>query len=601
VQAAPGSGKTACIVQRIRALLAEGVKPKELLSLTFTKEASKEMTERAELECEEKIFSTFHSWALAFIKREAHSLPFKVKTDWHGMPAPLLLPLESTRVIAQICRTLPDRVQWKDAQSFVSRMKRSGITPEEAHAAVVNDGEYKFILAYQRYEKALRDKGVMDFDSIIIETSKLLRSDADVRMRNQYRFVQVDEAQDTDEIQAQAVKCITEAYGNVIWVGDTNQNMYSWRGAVGNLEAHVLSLFSDVKILPLAVNYRSTQAIVDYCKEIAPNQNASVTDLTTPNETGVAPTFRLYTREDEEAEGVILSCQDVSNTAILARTNRQLAVFENECTERNLRYKLLGKSGFWGQREVKDVCAIVGAVVKPTDANILGVLRARSTATKYIRKTDAPQHKCPATILKEMQESEPGTCLNQLLMRYSGDSTDAVRNLSWMLRDLRSETRQMNGTVGVQRIIERFGVLDSYEEDDNKDENIDNDPRENILKMLEFASRKGSATAFYDWIQKVQRGLRARTDCLTLSTIHQSKGKEWKYVFVVGVNQDVLPHAKGDPEEERRIFFVACSRAAKALHVSASGVASDLIRHKLPENGLGVTVDPWEGYELLRD
>jgi ATP-dependent DNA helicase Rep len=144
-------------------------------------------------------------------------------------------------------------------------------------------------------------------------------------------------------------------------------------------------------------------------------------------------------------------------------------------------------------------------------------------------------------------------------------------------------------------------VLNSYEEDDNKEENVDNDPRENVLKMVEFAGRKGSVTEFYDWIQKVQRGLRARTDCLTLSTIHQSKGKEWPYVFVVGVNQDVLPHCKGELEEERRIFFVACSRAAKALHVSASGVASELIRHKLPENGVGVTIDPWEGYELLRD
>ena len=601
VQAAPGSGKTQVIIQRVQALIREGIHPKNILSLTFTSSAAKEMAERAELTCEEKVFSTFHSWALGFIKREAHSLPFKVKADWHGAPAPLCLPLEATRIIAQICRTLPDRVQWKDAQSFISRMKRRAISPAMAEAHVENDGEYKFILAYSRYEKALRDKGVMDFDSIIIETAKLLENDREVRARNQYRYVQVDEAQDTDEVQARAVKCITEKHGNVVWVGDTNQNMYSWRGAVGNLEAHVLSLFPNAKILPLAVNYRSTQEIVNYCKEIAPNQNASVTDLTTPNEQGVAPTFRLYTREDEEAKGVILACQDISNTAILARTNRQLAVFENECTERNLRYKLLGKSGFWGQREVKDVCAIAGAVVKPTDANILGVLRARSAATKYIRKSDSHEHKCPATVLKDMQESEPNTCLSQLLVRYNGDSADAVRNISWMLKDLRSETRQMNGADGMRRILDRFGVLSSYEEDDNKDENVDNDPRENVLKMAEFASRKGSVSEFYDWIQKVQRGLRARTDCLTLSTIHQSKGREWPYVFVVGVNQDVLPHINGELQEERRIFFVACSRAAKALHVSASGVASELIRHKLPANGVGVEIDPWAGYELLRD
>src|SRR5208282_6504065 len=99
----------------------------------------------------------------------------------------------------------------------------------------------------------------------------------------------------------------------------------------------------------------------------------------------------------------------------------------------------------------------------------------------------------------------------------------------------------------------------------------------------------------------VQRALRARTNCLTLSTIHQSKGKEWPHVFVIGVNEEILPHAKGDPLEERRIFFVACSRAAKRLQVSANGVASELIRHKLPDDGEGDTVvDPWDGYELLQ-
>lgn len=305
VQAAPGSGKTQVIIARVQALLREGVQPKDVLSLTFTNSAAKEMTERAELTCDEKVFSTFHSWALSFIKREAHSLPFKVKLDWHGSPAPLCLPLEATRILVQICRTLPDRVQWKDASSFISRMKRSAITPQMAEDHVVNDGEYKFIEAYRRYEKALREKGVLDFDSIVIETAKLLESNREVRARNQYRFVQIDEAQDTDEVQARAVVCITEKHRNVIWVGDTNQNMYSWRGAVGNLEAHVHSIFQNVEVLPLAVNYRSTQAIVSYCKEIAPTRHTSLLTMSTPNEQGAPVSFQLFAREDEEVKSII--------------------------------------------------------------------------------------------------------------------------------------------------------------------------------------------------------------------------------------------------------------------------------------------------------
>ena len=600
VQAAPGSGKTACIVQRVQALLREGVPTKEILSLTFTNSAAKEMRERADLGEDTKVFSTFHSWALSFIKREAFALPFKVKTGFHGEPAPLLLPLDACRLLAQICRHLPDKVQWKDAQSFISRMKRRGVSPQMAYRAIGNDGEEKFIVAYAKYEVALRDKGVLDFDSIVIETANLLRTREDVRARNQYRFVQVDEAQDTDEVQTSAVKYITEKHGNCVFVGDTNQNMYSWRGAVGNLEAHVKALFPDAVILPLAINYRSTQSIVDYCKEIAPNRNASVTDLTTPNEKGIEPVFRLYAREDEEAKAVILGCQDLGNTAVLARTNRQLGVVENECANRGLRYKLLGKSGYWSQREIKDVVSIIGAVVRPIDANVMGALKARCEMTKFIRKADGHGTKGVPTLLKEMQAREVGKAsLYSLLCRYRGDGADAVNNLGHQLRSLRSEVSRLSGADGAKRIIERFGVLSSYDEDDNKDENVDNDPRDNIMKLVEYAGKKKSVDEFFEWTCKVQRGLRARTDALALGTIHAAKGKEWPTVFVIGVNQDVLPHIKGDLEEECRIYFVACSRAAKRLCVSANGVPSELIRHKLPERDNGV-IDIWDGFTLLQ-
>ncbi len=598
--ACPGSGKTVVIVQRILAILREGTAPKDILSLTFTKEGAKEMANRADLKDDTKIFSTFHSWALAFIHREYLALPFKVKTDYHGVASPLCLPLDACRMLAQICRHLPDKVQWKDAQSFISRMKRRGISPQMAYRSIENDGEEKFVAAYAKYESALREKGVLDFDSIVIETANLLKNREDVRCRNQFRFVQVDEAQDTDAVQWSIIKAITQRHGNALAVGDENQGMYSWRGSESNLTSYFTSVFPSARIFPLPVNYRSTQEIVEYCKEIAPNQNSTVLDLTTPNEKGVAPVFHLYKREDEEAHAVILGCQDIGNTAILARTNRQLAAFENECANRNLRYKLLGKSGFWSQREVKDMLALIGAVVKPTDANIIGALKSRCAATKFIRKADSAEHKGVPSQLEAMQSREvDGTSLNSLLLRYTGDGAEAVRSFGFMLRDLRGEIRSRSGIDGVKRIVERFGVLAAYDEDDNKYENVDNDPRDNILKIVEYAGKKPTVGEFFDWTTKVQRGLRARTDCLTLSTIHQRKGREWPYVFVVGVNQDVLPHIKGELQEERRIFFVACSRAAKKLHVSANGVASELIRDRVTPDGNG-KIDVWEGFTLLQ-
>ena len=598
--ACPGSGKTEVVVSRVQALLTDGISAQDILSTTFTKEGAAEMRKRADLAEDVKIFSTFHSWALNFIRREYLALPFKVKTDWHGLPSPLCLPPEAARTLAIICKQSGERVKWKDVGDYISRMKRRGISPSQAYDEIENDGEEKFVSIYGKYERALREKGVMDFDSIVIETANLLKNNAEVRERNQFRFVQVDEAQDTDEIQIAVIRSITEKHGNCVFVGDINQNMYSWRGAVGNLEEHVLALFPDAKVLPLAVNYRSTQAIIDYCKEIAPHQNESVLTLTTPNEQGVQPTFRLYEREDEEARAIIGSCMDLGGTAVLARTNRQLLPFEIVCTEKNLKYKLLGKSGYWSQHEVRDVLSIIGSVVFPNDANILRMFTARCTATKYLRKTDSRDHRSITTLLKEFHAQNEGTCLSQLLMRYQNDGAETVRNIAFMLKDLRSEIRNMNGGDGARRILDRFGVLAAY--DDNDDgENIDNDPRENILTLVQYASKKKSVAEFYDWAMKVQRSLRARTNCLTLGTIHSSKGKEWPRVFVAGVNQDVLPHIKGDLQEEKQIFFVACSRAADHLHVSANGVASELIRHKLTKENGGHTIDPWEGFELLRE
>jgi len=602
--AAPGSGKTAVMVERLKALLREGIKPSEVLSLTFTKEGAKELTERADLDdVKEKVCSTFHSWALAFIKREAFNLPFKVKTDFHGHPAPLLLPLEACRLLATLCRGL-ERVQWKDAQSFISRMKRRGISPAQAFDNMENDGEEKFIKAYYSYEKALRDKGVLDFDSVVIETANLLRTSEDVRARNQFKYVQVDEAQDTDAVQWSIIKAISSRHGNALAVGDENQGMFSWRGSESNLTSYFCNLFPGARVFPLPVNYRSTQSIVKYCQEIAPVKNETVTNLSTPNELGVEPTFRLYGREDEEAHAVILGCQDHGNTAILARTNRQLASFENECAQRNIRYKLLGKSGFWNQHEVKDVVAMLSAVVRPTDANVLRTLTSKCEATKFMRKSDTKDkygsvtHRGVPSVLKEMAERD-GTTVNNLLLHYHGEGSEATMKIGMLLRELRSTTRGLRGGDAMKKVIDAFGAMSVYDEDDdNKD--VDNDPRDNILKIIEYGMKRNNLEDLYEWTQKVQRSLRARTNCIVLSTIHQSKGKEWKYVFVVGVNQDVLPHIKGDLQEEHRIYFVACSRAALKLHVSANGVASELIRHKLPENGTGLTIDPWEGYSLLQ-
>lgn len=615
--AAPGSGKTAVVTARIKKLLALGILPENILSLTFTKEGAAEMAKRAGLKDAEfkrnglkhRMFTTFHSWALAFITHEALCLPFKVHTGYDGNPAPLCLPQDAARILVQIVRRIPD-IDWKDAAGYISAAKRRGLSPNACAAQAKDEKEQYFVLAYRKYEESLLSKGLLDFDSVMIETANLLERRADVAERWQYKIVQVDESQDTDATQWRICKAISSDHGNLLAVGDENQGMYSWRGSESNLASYFQNVFPTAVVLSLPENFRSTGAIVEYCKAIAPIQNDTVTQLHTKNETGVAPEFKRFLREDEEAKYVVNACVDIGNTAILARTNRQLAAFEDECGQRNMRYKLLGKSGFWGQPEVKDTVAIVGSIIMPSDNNVLRMLGSHCDATKFLRKRDTATQPGTITLLQKYQENNPDTStgkpvlLHRLMAKfYSGDSSqdELVHNISALMHRLRVDAGIMPGKAAMQMVVERFGLLSHYDvtEEDVDKKNFDNDPRENILKLVEYSGRYADLSKFYDYTQAARRATHARTSCLTLSTIHQSKGKEWEQVFVVGVNDGVLPHKKGDEEEEKRIYFVACSRAAKRLHVSCSGIPSSLLDGRVPKEEKAVLpADPWAGFQL---
>lgn len=599
--AAPGSGKTTVIVKRTRAILDKGCRPEKLLSLTFTKEGALEMNKRAgKQESPVKIFSTFHSWALRFVTAEASSfssLGFNLRHN------PLALPYEASKALGRIVRHVPQlrgrKEAYREAGSYISTCKRKYVSPQKAQLTAKGELEEGYADAYFKYDAALRAQGVLDFDSIVLETARLLESRADVRARWAYDYIQLDEAQDTDSVQWRIVELINS--GNVFAVGDENQGMYSWRGSESNLVERFVARFPNASVLPLSVNYRSTPEIVQYCKDIAPSKNETVVRLSTPNASGAAPEFRRYATDFEEAKSIINSVTDLGNTAILVRTNRQIRPFEDECGVRGIRYKLLGKSGFWGQSEVKDVMAFVQNIISPTDASTVRIIKSPYDPTRFLRKSEVIDN------LEAMQARRvDGTTGKQGLWKFmpaysSGDPNQdqTVRELSHLLGSLRQETNGRAAGDAIKRIIDRVGILNYYDDDEDS-AGIDNNPVENIREVIKVAMTKGSLYDLLQYTQKIHRASLARTNYLTLSTIHQSKGKEWDSVYVAGVNLDVLPHAKGDLEEEKRIYFVACSRAALRLHVSGSGVVSPLIKDKLPpeDDPAAIETDAWAGWRL---
>lgn len=577
--AVPGSGKTTVFVARAVAILREGTPAHKLLGLTFTKSAAENM--EAKVKVYEKldgrryipedvrVFRTFHGWALNFARNYHESFPFAVSHS------PLLLPAERYQIMVPILRASEKRVKYKDVTSYISEMKRRDITPEQAYDEADGEAGIAFSRVYAAYEEKCQDIGKLDFDSLLTQTVRLLETRSDILHRVRPDYLQVDESQDTDSIQWSLVRLLGS--DNVFCVGDENQNMFSWRGSEADgLAGKFEERFPGNKILTLSTNYRSTRALIRYFKEIAPIQNAGVAGMCTVNDEGVPPEFYAYKGEEHEAESILGNLVDPDNTAVLARTNRQLGAFEKVAGRMEIKYKLIGKSGFFSNPEVEFTVAFAqycaGAA---TDNTVKKIIRSPYDACRHIKKAEA------ISILESMQSGTVGQASMARLLGHfhSGDydQDGYIRQLHALLEETRREIVGKWSQDALRCVITKFGILNHYR--DNED--VGNDPADNVLALLRMAEKKGTLLEFVQMCHKAKQASRSTVKRLSFSTIHQAKGLEWNHVHVIGVDHEILPHKNGDLEEEKRIYYVACTRAAKRLYVSTSGVPSEFIKHKV--------------------
>lgn len=569
----PGSGKTTCFVVRSVAILGEDISPSQFLGLTFTKSAAEEMEKRSGYKRAEggpKIFRTFHGWALDFVSTHHHDFPFQVQ------PHPLLLPHDLYKILGPLIKQMPRRAKYKDMQSYISEMKRKDVSPEEAMGKADNEIAAGYARVYEQYERKCQQLGKFDFDSLLTQSVRLLESRPDILSRVQPTYLQCDEAQDNDKIQWRLIQLLG-GKGNVFVVGDTEQNMYSWRGAEadGLLEAFD-ARFPGAHRLKLLINYRSTQAIINYLREISPGTEWE--HMRSAKGYGKDPEFKKYIGEDQEAEMILMSLADPDNTAILARTNRQLAAFEKAAGKLEMKYKLLGKSGFFSQHEIESTIAFAqycaGAA---TDDCVRKIIRSPFDVCRFIKKAEAIH------TLERLQAGSLGQVKFPRLLREfnSGDPEQDryVRELRHRLEETRQQATGKSSQDALRNVITNFGILHHYQDDEDA---IDNNPADNVMSLLRMAEKRGTLLEFVQMCHKAKQASRSTAKRLCFSTVHQAKGLEWKHVYVVGCNADVMPHKNGEPGEELRIYRVACSRAADFLTVSSNEVPSVFIKHKLP-------------------
>jgi DNA helicase II / ATP-dependent DNA helicase PcrA len=493
VIAGPGSGKSTVVVQRYLEMLRRGIPERDILNLTFTAEAAKNMVEKVGLLNAEKVFRTFHSYALDLMKREREFVPFPL--------CDTIIPVygQDYELLKNLMKTYPAIGSFRTLKERIAEWKCQNISPEEAIYLTYNNGaEFFYAAAYRDYERRCREDGWLDFDSLMRETVKLLKTNAEVRQRNKKKYIQVDESQDCDVCQGELLNLICG--GNIFFVGDPNQLVYEWRSAQqGNMEEFVKQY--DAKTLYLGQNYRSTKKLVAWFKRILPVDNGIASHMISEREEGIDPLITKFEDEMQEANVVLQRITDPNNSAIIARTNRQLLFIQKRCMAKGIKSVVLGKKNLWQQTEV---------------AHLLKLAKEK-------QHTGRPAHEV----------------LAELIARH---------NLMYLYR--------------------------------NSGNPMEKDPAENLNDLTKMAANKGTIPEFLAWLRRLTYASKSKKtveQVVTLSTVHQMKGRQAKHIFLVGVNQNLMPHKNGEIEEEKRIFFVGATRAADTLEISFYGNRSQFL------------------------
>lgn len=592
--AGPGSGKTFCFVERYKRIAAEyGMT--NILSLTFTREAAKEMAKRAGAPEHGPIesvtpfgFRTFHSLALSFAVQERESFGFPLEEF------PLAVEGQAAKFAGEVGRRFS--IDYRKLTERVSAWKREGTRPDAAlKESEASGNDIPFALAYGEYEAKLRSAGMLDFDGLMMEMVDVLQRNPIVRDRWSPQWIQTDESQDNDKQQFELLRLLSLKHGNLLCVGDAGQAIYQWRGSHPELFLKMGETFPGTRTLYLAKNHRSTQIIVDLLRKIGPVRELAE-KFHTENATG--PAIQVLVSPDAVVEASRLAtvgtqmltkahrfegsvCIDCGTfygeygcnpkgkkgkdetVAILARTNRALRPIEEALSERGTPYHLIGNAGFWSQPEIRSVLAYLQMVVGTTDNALMGAIRAPFWPSRGVMKTVLTQY------LRDTQSGDPNKpSLWTLLVEY-GEHHGKVGALVNNLRQVRYQG-QAGAKDAVANVLRWLKAVEYYQDEE---ESPDNDPVANLQDLERIAARHKTLEDFLDFVRKAQNASRAKKG-VALATIHAAKGLQWATVLVAGCTEGLIPHEKGDLGEEGRLFFVAASRPENRLYLSYYGEPS---------------------------
>ena len=595
VIAGAGSGKTRVLTYKIVHLVENGVDPFEILALTFTNKAAREMKLRissmiGESESKNIWMGTFHSVFAKILRFEAHKIGFTSDFTIYDTQ-------DSERLISSIIKekTLDkDVYRPKSIRNRISSLKNNFITVNgyfSNNELVESDNlsrKPETGNIYKEYNERLIKSNSMDFDDLLMKTNELLNNYPEVlaKYQEKFKYILVDEYQDTNNSQYLIVKSLSDKYQNICVVGDDAQSIYSFRGANINNIINFRNDYDEVEVFRLEQNYRSTKNIVNAANSVIDhNKNKIDKEVWTDNDFGDRVEVRANESDIAEARSLCqtitsLNNTNFSNVAILYRTNAQSRPIEDSLRLNKIPYQIFGGVSFYNRKEIKDILAYLRVIVNSSDEESLKRIinyPARGIGQVTINKIILAAKKYDLTLYETIQKN------NELSIGLSTSVLIKLQNFIDLIDVFKIQNQKLNAFDLTKEVIEKVKIIDELKKDDSPEgisrvENVQEllngirdfieDQKELVDsndKLSEFLSTVSLSTDFD--IQNEDQ------DKVSLMTLHLSKGLEFKHVFIVGLEEDLFPSAlsyntRSELEEERRLFYVGITRAKENLYLS---------------------------------
>lgn len=594
ILAGAGSGKTRVLTHRIAYLIEEkGVNPWNILAITFTNKAAGEMRERVDrlvgFGSESIWVSTFHSMCVRILRRHISLLGYDTNFTIYDAD-------DQKTLMKDVCKLLQiDTKIYKERAllAVVSHAKNELVTPEEFRLNAGGDfSQRKIAEVYEEYEKQLKANNALDFDDLLIKTVQLFQMQADVLeyYQERFRYIMVDEYQDTNTVQFELVRLLASKYRNLCVVGDDDQSIYKFRGANIKNILNFEQYFEDAKVIKLEQNYRSTSNILNAANAVIRN-NAGRKDKTlwTDNGEGEKIQFRQFDSAYDEAEYIVDDIRkrvrekeySYHDNVILYRTNAQSRMFEEKFVTANIPYKIVGGINFYARREIKDLLAYLKTVDNGKD----------DLAVRRI--VNVPKRGIGLTSINRVQDYAAAYNIGFYdalravdLIPNIGRGASKLESFVALIEHFRTDAEDMSISDLLKEIIEETGYIESLQAEDmveaeTRIENID----ELLSKVAAYEeecedrNEPASLSGFLEEVALVADidSLDEDTDYVVLMTLHSAKGLEFPNVYLAGMEDGLFPSymtiTADDPEEveeERRLCYVGITRAEKELTLTCA-------------------------------